>query len=105
MQKNHFDENFAPFYRITQIIATPTDGNVLNHVFLERLWLLQKELESLRIKTYKVDTGFLGVAKGPPNGHDGHWISLNDFCLKPINDVCAIQSFTGWYQNEIDFFR
>ncbi|KAI3631873.1 hypothetical protein MIR68_010346 [Amoeboaphelidium protococcarum] len=91
-QKQYFDENFAPFYRVVQLIVTRIDGgNVIDFETLNTTWTLQEKVESLNV-THVNCEGSSQV------------ITLDDLCFKPVNDRCAVQSFTGYYQHDYKAF-
>ncbi|CAL1281499.1 unnamed protein product [Larinioides sclopetarius] len=103
-----YNRHFGPFYRIEQIIITPTVlesfyhpivnnhelknmswGPVLQQDFLVATFDLQMQIENLTAKI-KNST-----------------IQLKDICLsplKPLNSACAIQSLFGFFQNKREYF-
>ncbi|CAL1281502.1 unnamed protein product [Larinioides sclopetarius] len=103
-----YNKHFGPFYRIEQIIITPTNqesfyhpvvvnhelkniswGPVFQQDFLLEVFKLQEKIEDLTV------------------AFDDSIISLKDICLsplKPLNTECAIQSIFGFFQNKIEHF-
>lgn len=74
LQKENFDNNFGPFYRTAQVYLVNTTGGVVNQENL--LWWqgVEEQITSLQV--------------------DG--TTFDDFCLKPTNDYCVIQSYTQY---------
>ncbi|GBN14844.1 NPC intracellular cholesterol transporter 1 [Araneus ventricosus] len=103
-----YNKHFGPFYRIEQIIITPTVresfyhpvvvnhelkniswGPVLQQDFLLAAFDLQMQIEHLTAKT------------------ENSTIHLKDICLsplRPLNSACAIQSLFGFFQNKRESF-
>jgi Niemann-Pick C1 protein len=94
--KKYFDENFGPFYRITQLIITSKneqDTNALNVDVVQESFDLYEKLLNL--------TSFCKEC----NEERGQRIHLNDICFKPLspsNDNCAIQSIFEYWKNDHD---
>ncbi|RCH99993.1 hypothetical protein CU098_002250, partial [Rhizopus stolonifer] len=81
-QKAHFDENFTPFYRTTQLFfVNEADAPIASGERLENLFRLEDEIRQLK----------------SPSGH-----TLQDICFHPTGDACIIQSVTGYWQSDID---
>lgn len=71
----YFENNFGEWYRIEQIIvSTPDDSPILSLPIMHWWFEEEAKLQSL-------------------NKH----VSLDDLCLKPTGESCAIQSFTQYY--------
>lgn len=73
-QKLHFDNNFGPFYRTSQVYVVNTTGPVVTQETLQWWKTVEERITSLEI--------------------DG--TTFDDFCLKPTNDFCVIQSYTQY---------
>jgi Niemann-Pick C1 protein len=81
-QKAYFDENFEPFYRITQLIITPASlaaENVFDWKFLNQVWKLQNVIEELQVM----------------HPYENKTVGMKDLCFKPTGTACATQSFLG----------
>jgi len=96
VEKTHFDKNFSPFYRTTQVIlhaeglksfeyktieGTQTFGPVFHQEFMLEALRLQQAIANL-------------------TGGDVNATRLDDVCFKPLKpdfDTCTIQSALGWY--------
>jgi Niemann-Pick C1 protein len=85
-QKTHFDENFSPFYRTTQLflVSEQDDEPVLSSSRLEHLFALEKEIHTMV--------------------SNQHGSSLQDICFHPNGDVCIVQSITGYWQGDVANF-
>ncbi|XP_076063159.1 Niemann-Pick type C-1a isoform X2 [Oratosquilla oratoria] len=97
MEKEYFDENFEPFFRITQIIIRPigiesmekdnvTYGPVFNRTFLLEVLKLQNIIEKELNATVGDEEVF-----------------LKDICNKPLApdyDSCNVQSILNFWQND-----
>ncbi|KAI9473740.1 MAG: patched family-domain-containing protein [Benjaminiella poitrasii] len=84
-QKNHFDENFTPFYRTTQLFfVSESDEPIASAERLENLFKLENEIRSLKSNIYN-DT-------------------LQDVCFRPNGDACIVQSVTGYWRGDLDKF-
>ena len=90
IEKRIFDENFGPFFRIENVVITPTfmdiisDGNltygpVFNQTFLLKVLELQQEIMDIKI--------------------DDNGTKIEDICFSPMNNnICMVQSALGWFQ-------
>lgn len=79
-EKQYFEENFGECYRVEQlIISTKNDTPVLSWETLQ--WWFTKELELAEL-----------------NG-----IALDDLCFKPLGETCAIESFTQYFDGNINY--
>ncbi|CAO3578186.1 unnamed protein product [Absidia cylindrospora] len=85
-EKTHFDENFSPFYRTTQLflVSESQDQSVLSASRLEYLFALEKEISTMV--------------------SDQHGVSLQDVCFHPNGDACIVQSVTGYWQGDVANF-
>lgn len=94
--KKYFDEHFAPFYRITQMIVVPknnqTSTTVLDSHILMETYKLYSKLTSLSVHCADCKNG------------KGQKVHLRDICYKPMepeNNHCAIQSiYQYWSDHE-----
>ncbi len=118
--KKYFDENFGPFYRITQLIIEPkknvlkvkpyTDPNknhtfnisVLQPDFLLETFKLYEKINKMNAEfnhdTHHSQNTYYSNAKNDPN-----IIKLENICLQPLypdNLNCAIQSIFQYWQND-----
>ncbi|RCH90986.1 hypothetical protein CU098_002289 [Rhizopus stolonifer] len=83
-QKNYFDSHFTPFYRTTQLFIV-SDSAVASADRLENLFKLETEIKQLESEHYKS--------------------KLQDVCFAPLNDICIVQSVTGYWQGDLDNFE
>ncbi|KAF0979034.1 hypothetical protein FDP41_002104 [Naegleria fowleri] len=87
-QKNYFDDQFTPFFRIEQLIFLPKNKSVTNAInkeMFEDVYQIQKEI--LEIQIWDTSNHSL-----PP-------ITLDDLCYKPIpSKGCMIQSPMQFFQ-------
>lgn len=84
-QKNHFDENFTPFYRTTQLFfVNEKDEPIASAERLENLFKLEDEIKAIKSNKYNQ--------------------TLQDVCFHPNGDACIIQSVTGYWQGDINVF-
>ncbi|KAI0465065.1 hypothetical protein LJB42_000283 [Komagataella kurtzmanii] len=81
-QKQVFDEKFGPFYRTQQIFVINETGPVLSYDTLK--WWFDKESTILSLQANASD-------------YQRETITLQDLCLKPINDACVVESFTQYF--------
>ncbi|KAK6539064.1 hypothetical protein TWF694_010607 [Orbilia ellipsospora] len=86
IQKNFFDENFGPFWRIEQAFlvndTTGQPGPILSYDTLR--WWFNVESTVRRLKS--LDEG----------------VTLTDICFNPTGNGCAIQSISGWFDERPD---
>lgn len=86
--RQYFEENFGEWYRIEQIIVSNSDPSkpVIDWETLQ--WWFEKELE---LQEFEDETG--------------EKVSLDDFCFKPLGETCAIESFTQYFQGQIEYLN
>eukprot|EP01133_Synstelium_polycarpum_P007496 gene7496-8772_t len=85
-EKDYFDENFGPFYRIEQLIITPKTGavgNILNYDNLVALLELELYLMNLTAE------------------YEGQTLVLEDLCFQPTHMGCLVESVTGMWQRNM----
>ncbi|KAE8057400.1 hypothetical protein FH972_014096 [Carpinus fangiana] len=89
-EKRFFDTHLAPFYRIEQIILATipdvVDGKIPSIVTDDNIKLLfeiQKKVDGIRAN------------------YSGSMISLNDICMKPLDQDCATQSVLQYFKMDI----
>ncbi|KAF3917882.1 hypothetical protein ABW20_dc0107538 [Dactylellina cionopaga] len=89
LQKNFFDDNFGPFWRIEQAFlvndTTGQPGPVLSYDTLK--WWFNVESTVRRMKSFE----------------DG--VTLPDICFNPTGNGCAIQSISGWFDERPDLLN
>lgn len=84
-QKNHFDENFTPFYRTSQLFfVNEIDEPIASAERLENLFKLEDEIRSFESNVYNN--------------------TLQDVCFHPNGDACIVQSVTGYWESDINNF-
>ncbi|KYR01019.1 Niemann-Pick C type protein [Tieghemostelium lacteum] len=87
LEKQYFDENFGPFYRIEQLIITAKDPvmypSVINMTLLQALFELEIELMSLTAQ------------------YDGNNVTLQDLCFEPTRKGCLVESVSGLWQRNL----
>lgn len=100
IEKDFFDNNFGPFYRVQQIIIHPTNQSTITRfdpnntskytVFgpaFEKEFLLQ--VLDLQLKVSNITAQV-----------NGKTVVLEDLCFSPMkNKLCATQTPLGWFQN------
>ncbi|CAH2355562.1 NPC intracellular sterol transporter 1-related protein 1 [[Candida] railenensis] len=81
LEKQYFEEKFGKFYRVEQLIIHSTNDSepVLNWNSIEWWFAKEKELQSLNSD------------------------SLQSICFKPLGETCAIESFTQYFQGDINY--
>ncbi|EPS41533.1 hypothetical protein H072_4544 [Dactylellina haptotyla CBS 200.50] len=89
LQKNYFDENFGPFWRIEQAFlvndTTGQPGPVLSYDTLK--WWFNVESTVRRMKSME------------------EGVTLADICFNPTGNGCAIQSISGWFDEQPDLLN
>ncbi|KAI9030088.1 patched family-domain-containing protein [Phycomyces nitens] len=83
-QKTHFDTNFSPFYRTTQIFLVSESDEILTSARLESLFALEDSIKEAQTET-------------------GHY-TFQDVCFRPTGDVCILQSVTGYWGGDVNAF-
>lgn len=85
----YFEQNFGEWFRIEQIFISNQNESepILNWDNIE--WWFAKELELQSL------TG----------GENDEQLNLDDFCFKPLGDSCAIQSFSQYFQGNINYLN
>ncbi|KAJ4811770.1 Niemann-Pick C1-like protein 1 [Rhynchospora pubera] len=79
-EKEYFDTNLAPFYRIEQLIIANGTGNIVTEDNIKLLFQIQKKVDNLRAN------------------YSGHSVALTDICLNPLGTACATQSILQYFQ-------
>lgn len=86
-EKQFFDSHLAPFYRIEQLILATTpdavDGklpSIVTENNIKLLFEIQNKIDGIRAK------------------YLGSMISLNDICMKPLDQDCATQSVLQYFK-------
>ncbi len=97
-EKTYFDEHFGPFYRTEQIIFHLRDNatakTILAPEYVRQLFLIQKDIQALGVRDHHA------WPKEPTKNR-----TLLDFCLQPLKDGnCAIESITGYWQDDLEMF-
>ncbi|KAG7662150.1 NCR1 [[Candida] subhashii] len=78
--QQYFESNFGEWYRIEQVIvSSKDDGPILNWEIVK--WWFEKESELEQLN---------------PN------VLLSDICFKPLEETCAIESFTQYFNGDIN---
>ena len=77
--QQYFESNFGEWFRIEQvIISSKDDGPVLNWDIVKWWFDKESQLETLNEN-----------------------VRLSDICFKPLDETCALQSFTQYFQGDI----
>ncbi|EGG22062.1 Niemann-Pick C type protein [Cavenderia fasciculata] len=91
IEKEYFDSNFGPFYRIEQLILTPTDPNITmignNQTLIAELARLEIELMNLTVN------------------YENTTISLSSLCFAPTHRGCLVESVTGMWQRNLQLIE
>uniref|UniRef100_A0A336LKH8 CSON011471 protein n=1 Tax=Culicoides sonorensis TaxID=179676 RepID=A0A336LKH8_CULSO len=107
IEKEFFDTNFEPFYRVEQLILRPKTSNEIIHAtpsgnvtfgpvfdeeFLKKVYYLLEDIKNIKSR---------------------QGVRLQDICYAPlhspftgnigVND-CVIQNVWGWFQDDVDTF-
>ncbi|TYH87446.1 hypothetical protein ES332_D01G117000v1 [Gossypium tomentosum] len=91
-EKQFFDSNLAPFYRIEQLIlATIPDvlngksPSIVTEENIKLLFEIQKKIDGIRAN------------------YSGSMISLTDICMKPMGEDCATQSVIQYFKMDPNY--
>lgn len=77
--QQYFESNFGEWFRIEQVIvSSKDDGPVLNWDIVKWWFDKESQLETLNEN-----------------------VRLSDICFKPLDETCALQSFTQYFQGDI----
>lgn len=84
----YYEEKFGEWFRIEQIIISNKNKSdpILNWDTVQ--WWFDKELELHTLKN-----------------KEGKDLALDSFCFKPLGETCAIQSFTQYFQGNIQYLN
>ncbi|KAH7388448.1 hypothetical protein KP509_16G076200 [Ceratopteris richardii] len=92
-EKEFFDKNLAPFYRIEQLIlaTVPETGktsapSIVTDKNILLLFEMQKKIDALRAN------------------NSGSSVSLHDICLKPFGSACASQTVLQYFKMKPELF-
>lgn len=90
IQKEIFDESFGPFYRTQQIIISNTTGeSILQDYDLIKWWFYKEQ----QITALSVDVKINNTL---------YPINYDDICFKPLGDTCVLESFTQYFDGDIN---
>lgn len=93
IEKRKFDSLFSPFFRVSQIIATPKNssiGNIIQKDIVLELWEIQNRIKNIRVKHPKNDKEY----------------GLNELCFTPVPGMgCMIDSVTEFWQDRKDLIE
>lgn len=101
-QKNFFDEKFAPFYRVTQLIVERKDGGpIMDREVLTQAWDLFDFVRGVNVTWEERVSSATAASDDLPPVTANTTVTLSDLCFKVQDDggnmQCVIQSFTNWY--------
>ena len=101
VEKEFFDENFGPFYRVEQMIIRPTNqapiiypdpSNSSKHYTFGPAFRKEFLLQVLELQNR------VTAITAEINGTE---VELTDLCFSPMqNNLCAIQTPLGWFQSK-----
>ena len=127
-EKNYFDDKFAPFYRVTQLIITRKNQSdtIMDFGFLSETWDLYEEIEKMVVSVGGTSDVSAGSASddSATSTSDVSAGSTNDITAIPTDDittipttnvtvkdlcfsvagVCANQAFLNWYKFQKSIF-
>ena len=99
IEKNFYDNNFGPFYRVQQVVIYPTNntpihynnetfGPAFNHEFLIDVLEFQNQITNISAEL------------------SNKTIVLSDICFQPMkNGKCFVQSPIEWFQSNADLLK
>lgn len=86
-ERQYFESNFGEWFRIEQLIISRKDkAPVLSWDTVQ--WWFEKELELQELKDEFNNTHY-----------------LDPLCFKPLEETCAIESFTQYFQGDIGYLN
>lgn len=86
-ERQYFESNFGEWFRIEQLIISNKDNSpVLSWETVQ--WWFEKELELQELQDEFNNTQY-----------------LDPLCFKPLEDTCAIESFTQYFQGDIRYLN
>ncbi|KAG8178263.1 hypothetical protein JTE90_018810 [Oedothorax gibbosus] len=104
----NFNTHFEPFYRIEQLIITPTNKNLFEHPIIVNHELKNISFGPVFQQDFLVASlELLLKIENLTSTFKNSTVHLTDICLsplKPLNTKCAIQSLFGFFQNQLAFF-
>lgn len=110
VEKNYFDQNFQPFYRIEQLIIRPVNQTCFLHMNIDPLSgsgcfgaALEKDF---LLKVFDLQNELLEVQAYSEILNEN--VTLKDVCFKPLapdNLECAVTSPVEYFQNNLTLFN
>lgn len=110
LQKNHFDENFGPFFRPQQIFITaatpslslsdePQAQENIEHDLLSLPTPTESVLSFDRLDWWFKHEDAIKSLRSEPNGY-----TLQDVCFSPAGPgtPCVVQSVSAWFGGDLD---
>lgn len=83
-----FESEFGEWFRIEQIIVSNAENDTPVLSWDTVQWWFEKELELQQL-----------------TDENGKKVLLDALCFKPLNETCAIQSFTQYFQGDINYLN
>ncbi|KAF3986596.1 hypothetical protein FT663_04328 [Candidozyma haemuli var. vulneris] len=84
----YFEETFGEWFRIEQLFIASKDESNPVLTWKNVQWWFEKEQELYNLK-----------------GSNDDSLSIEDFCFKPLEDSCAIQSFSQYFGGDIRYLN
>lgn len=108
VEREFFDSNFEPFYRVQQIILTPKNTNTIVHNTSNGVFEFGPVFDKTFLETVLSMTNDIKALKGNDGSPTG--VGLENICYAPLTssftgpvtvDKCTIQSPWGWFQDDL----
>lgn len=105
--KKYFDDNFNPFYRITQLIIEPKNGiePFYDESAKQNITALQKKILMETFELYNKINQIVAVCD---TCEEEEIVKLEDICFQPLwpeNQNCATQALFQYWQNDVHKIR
>ncbi|CAF0910919.1 unnamed protein product [Didymodactylos carnosus] len=110
-EKDYFDQNFKPFYRIAHLILVPKNGTTVKLDYKTPLGAVEQHTFGPAFEKnflYDALKLQLEIEQLTAGAEGGKTIYLNDICYKPLepdNNHCAIFSLFQYHQNNLEFLN
>lgn len=101
LERDQFDKEFGPFYRVQQVVITRNGGHLIPYTLHLKRYNLTVNFGNVFDREFLHEVASLQAKLlGLTAEYQGRKVTLEDICFSPLsNGKCMVQSPLGWFQN------